>query len=69
VTARIQPLRVGGEVVHQVSMPWHWGTQRSSDAGVTGDSLNDIVALTGDPNTTIEEKAFTCDVRPGRRPR
>ncbi len=65
VTARIQPLRVGGEVVHQVSMPWHWG----SEGGVTGDSANDLVALTGDPNTTIEEKAFTCDVRPGRRER
>jgi formate dehydrogenase major subunit len=65
VTARIQPLRVGGEVVHQVSMPWHWG----SAGGVAGDSANDLVALTGDPNVTIEEKAFTCDVRPGRRPR
>jgi formate dehydrogenase major subunit len=65
VTARIRPLRVGDEVVHQVSMPWHWG----SVGGVVGDSANDLTALTGDPNTTIEEKAFTCDVRPGRRPR
>jgi formate dehydrogenase major subunit len=65
VTARIQPLRVGGEIVHQVSLPWHWG----SAGGVAGDSANDLVALTGDPNVTIEEKAFTCDVRPGRRPR
>jgi formate dehydrogenase major subunit len=69
VTARIQPLRMGDDVVHQISMPWHWGTHRTSPQGVVGDAVNDIVPLTGDPNTTIEDKVFSCDVRPGRRER
>ena len=35
-----------------------------------GDSTNDLGALSGDPNTSIQEsKAFTCDVRAGRRDR
>ena len=35
---------------------------------VTGDSANDLMHLSGDPNVTIEtSKAFTCDVRAGRR--
>jgi formate dehydrogenase major subunit len=68
VTARVRPLRVGDRVVHQVCMPWHWGTYRSSEQGVTGDAANDLIALTGDPNVTIQEsKAFRCDVRAGRR--
>jgi formate dehydrogenase major subunit len=69
VTARLRPLRPSDRVVHQVSMPWHFGSHRSSEHGVVGDSVNDIIPLTGDPNVTIEEKAFTCDVRPGRRAR
>jgi formate dehydrogenase major subunit len=37
---------------------------------VVGDAANDLVALTGDPNVTIQEtKAFRCDVRRGRRAR
>jgi formate dehydrogenase major subunit len=69
VTARIRPMRLGDRVVHQVSMPWHFGSHRSSADGVVGDSANDVIPLTGDPNVTIEEKAFTCDVRAGRRER
>jgi formate dehydrogenase major subunit len=67
VTSRLQPLRMGDDVVHQIAMPWHWGTYRSSEQGVTGDSVNDILPLSGDPNTTIEDKTFSCDVRAGRR--
>ena len=67
VTARLQPLRMGEEVVHQISMPWHWGTYRSSSQGVVGDSVNDLIPLSGDPNTTIEDKTFSCNVRAGRR--
>jgi formate dehydrogenase major subunit len=45
-------------------MPWHWGYS----GAVVGDSANDLVALTADPNVTIHEaRAFTCDVRAGRR--
>ena len=66
VTHRIKPLRVEGRLVHQVAMPWHWGFG-GRDAG---DSTNDLGVLSGDPNVLIQEsKAFSCDVRAGRRTR
>jgi formate dehydrogenase major subunit len=66
VTDRMRPLRVDGRIVHQVALPWHWGFATSSP----GDSANDLTALEADPNVTIQEsKAFTCDVRAGRRQR
>jgi formate dehydrogenase major subunit len=48
-------------------VPWHWGTYTTSEQGVTGDTMNDLIALSGDPNTSIEDKTFTCQVRAGRR--
>jgi formate dehydrogenase major subunit len=61
-------LRLGERVVHQVCLPWHWGTYTTNEQGVTGDSVNDLVAISGDPNVTIQEsKAFRCKVRAGRR--
>jgi formate dehydrogenase major subunit len=59
VTRRLAPLRLGDRIVHQVGMPWHWGW-----AGVvTGDVVNDLTAMVGDPNVSIHEaKAFVCDV-------
>jgi formate dehydrogenase major subunit len=66
VTDRLTPLRVAGRVVHQVWLPYHWG----SGGLVTGDSANDLFAITLDPNVLIQEtKVGTCDVRSGRRPR
>jgi formate dehydrogenase major subunit len=66
VTERIRPLRVEGRLVHQVALPWHWGY----GGEVTGDSTNDLGAFMSDPNVSIQEsKAFTCDVRAGRRDR
>lgn len=66
VTDRMTPLEVDGRVVHQVGLPYHWGSRGL----VTGDSANDLVGLALDPNVHIGEyKAMTCDVRPGRRPR
>jgi formate dehydrogenase major subunit len=64
VTDRMRPLRVEGRLIHQVGLPWHWGY-----AGLTqGDPVNELGALSGDPNVSIQEsKAFTCDVRRGRR--
>lgn len=64
VTDRIAPLLVDGRPLHQVALPWHWGY-----AGIsTGDSANDLGVLSGDPNVSIQEsKAFSCDVRAGRR--
>jgi formate dehydrogenase major subunit len=64
VTERMRPLRVGGRIVHQVALPFHWGY----GGPLTGDAANDLITLSGDPNVTIEDsKSFTCDVRAGRR--
>jgi formate dehydrogenase major subunit len=66
VTERMTPLRIGDRTVHQVGLPYHWG----SEGLATGDSANDLLGLALDPNVHIGEyKALTCDVRPGRRPR
>jgi formate dehydrogenase major subunit len=66
VTTRMRPLRVGGRVVHQVGLPWHWGPN-----GITaGDAANELSHLSLDPNVHIQEvKAMACDIQPGRRPR
>jgi formate dehydrogenase major subunit len=64
VTGRIRPLRVDGRLVHQVALPWHWGYGGDDP----GDSTNDLGGLASDPNVSIQEsKAFSCDVRAGRR--
>jgi formate dehydrogenase major subunit len=64
VTARIRPLEVDGRVVHQICLPWHWGFAGE----VRGDATNDLGALSGEPNVSIQEsKAFSCNVRAGRR--
>jgi formate dehydrogenase major subunit len=66
VTDRVRSLTVEGRRVHQVGLPYHWG----SKGLVRGDSANDLSAIVLDPNVHIQEsKAFTCDIRPGRRPR
>jgi formate dehydrogenase major subunit len=62
----MRPLRVDGRLMHQVGLPYHWGYS----GGGPGDSTNDLGVLSGDPNVSIQEsKAFTCDVRAGRRQR
>jgi formate dehydrogenase major subunit len=62
----MRPLRIAGRVIHQIAVPWHWGYNGVS----TGDSANDLLHLSGDPNVNIETtKALTCDVRAGRRAR
>ncbi|HEY6709826.1 MAG TPA: molybdopterin dinucleotide binding domain-containing protein, partial [Actinomycetota bacterium] len=66
VTDRIRPLTVQGRTVHQVGLPYHWGSRGL----VTGDAANDLLSIVLDPNVHIQEaKAATCDIRPGRRPR
>jgi len=67
VTRRMRPLRVAdGMIVHQVGLPYHWGSQGL----VTGDVVNDLLPFALDPNVLIQEsKVATCDVRAGRRPR
>jgi formate dehydrogenase major subunit len=64
VTERMRPLRIRGRVVHQIGLPYHWGS-----AGlVRGDSTNHLISFVGDPNVSIQEsKAFTGNIEPGRR--
>jgi formate dehydrogenase major subunit len=65
VTDRLRSLRLGDRFVEQVGLPYHWGRN-----GITqGDSPNDLVNVTLDPNVYIQDKVGTCDIRPGRRPR
>jgi formate dehydrogenase major subunit len=66
VTPRLRPLRVQDRTTHLVGLPYHWGRKGYA----AGDSANDLLALSLDPNVQIGEyKAATCDIRPGRRPR
>jgi formate dehydrogenase major subunit len=66
VTERLQPLELDGRRLYQIGMPWHFGWQGYA----TGDIVNTLSAIVGDPNTTIHEgKAFTCNLRKGRLPR
>jgi formate dehydrogenase major subunit len=66
VTTRMPSLTVDGRIVHQVGLPYHWGT----NGLVTGDSANDLVAISEEPNVRImETKGLVCNVRPGRRRR
>ncbi len=65
VTSRLTPLRIEGRTIHQLWLPYHWG----SEGLVTGDSANDLIGITLDPNVLIQEsKVGTCDIQPGRRP-
>lgn len=66
VTDRMAPLRVEDRTVHQIWMPYHWG----SVGLTTGDVVNDLIGVVAEPNVLIQEsKVLTCDIRPGRRPR
>jgi formate dehydrogenase major subunit len=66
VTRRMRPLLIDGKMVHQVGVPFHWGSRGL----VKGDSANDLVAISEEPNVRImEAKGILCDVSPGRRAR
>jgi formate dehydrogenase major subunit len=63
VTDRIPPLRMNGRTIHQVGLPYHWGSRGLT----TGGSANDLFHMKLDPNVHIQEvKAATCAIRPGR---
>lgn len=64
VTDRMKPLRINGQTIEVVGMPYHWGP-----AGIVGgDVVNDLVGVAIDPNVRIHEaKAFTCNLRKGRK--
>jgi len=64
VTSRIQPLLIDGKTVHQIGVPFHWGYRGL----VKGDSANDLVAISEEPNVRImEAKGILCNLLPGRR--
>lgn len=64
VTPRMHPVLINGKTVHQVGVPYHWGYRGL----VKGDSANDLVAISEEPNVRImEAKGILCDVIPGRR--
>ena len=59
VTRRMRAFVIDGRSIHHVGMPWHWGYEGLT----TGDAVNDLTALVGDPNVSMHEgKAFTCNV-------
>ncbi|MCL4465556.1 MAG: formate dehydrogenase, partial [Chloroflexi bacterium] len=60
VTERFRPFSVGGKIVHEIGVPWHFGY-----AGmITGDSANLLTPHVGDANTMMPEyKAFLCDIQ------
>jgi formate dehydrogenase major subunit len=66
VSRRIRPVHLNGKTVHQIAMPFHFG----SAGPVQGDATNDLVPISGEPNVTImEAKALACNIVPGRLPR
>jgi formate dehydrogenase major subunit len=59
VTARMPSLDVQGRRVHQVGLPYHWGYRGK----VTGDIVNDLLAISEEPNVRIfESKGLTCSL-------
>ncbi len=63
VTDRMRPLNIDGKPLHQIGLPYHWG----SKGVVTGDTVNNMIALTTEPNARIHEaKTFTAGLRKGR---
>jgi formate dehydrogenase major subunit len=57
VTTRMPSLDVDGRRVHQIGLPYHWGSRGL----VTGDVVNDLLAISEEPNVKIfESKGLTC---------
>ncbi len=66
VTERMRPLKMKRRVIHQIGLPYHWG----SKGLVKGDAANELISFVADPNTSIQEsKALTANIAPGRRSR
>ena len=64
VTARMRPLNIDGKTMHQVGLPYHWGWK----GVVTGDVVNDLLAVSEEPNVRImETKGLVCNLVPGHR--
>lgn len=66
VTTRIRPLVVRGRTVHQVALPYHYGNRGL----VKGDVVNDLIAISEEPNVRImESKALLCRVSTAEPPK
>ncbi|HSV15535.1 MAG TPA: molybdopterin dinucleotide binding domain-containing protein, partial [Tepidisphaeraceae bacterium] len=66
VTRRIRPLQLDGRRIHQVAIPFHFG----SAGPVRGDAANDLMAISGEPNVIImETKSLVCNIVPEPLPR
>ena len=66
VSRRMRPMHLNGKTVHQIAMPFHFG----SAGPVQGGATNDLVPISGEPNVTImEAKACGVNIVPGRLPR
>ena len=64
VTERVSVLRVGGRNIEQIGLPYHWG----SNGLARGDSANELVSLSADPNVSImNAKAYTANIVRGRK--
>jgi formate dehydrogenase major subunit len=64
ITARMRPLWINGDRVHQIGLPYHWGYR----GHVKGDVVNDLLVISEEPNVRImETKALVCNITPGRR--
>jgi ferredoxin len=67
VTPRIQALSIGGKIVHQVGLPFHWGYSGL----VKGDIANDLVAISegaerahhGSERPALQRKTWTTLAR------
>jgi formate dehydrogenase major subunit len=60
ITCRLKPFNIGGQTVHMVGIPYHYGWIHSKEPGVTANRLTPFI---GDPNTMIpESKAFMVNV-------
>jgi formate dehydrogenase major subunit len=61
VTKRFKPLKVGGTVIHEVGLPWHFGWRQPRSR--VEESANLLTPSAGDANTRIpESKAFMVNV-------
>jgi len=63
ITDRLRPFTINGCTVYQIGMPWVFGWEGYA----RGDIANVLLAIFGDPNTSIHStKASTCNLRKGR---
>jgi formate dehydrogenase major subunit len=61
VTKRFKPMKIAGNTVHQVGVPWHFGWRFPQDR--VEESANLLTPSAGDANTRIpESKAFMVNV-------